>query len=567
MSNKLIVKSELTINAPVERVWKVLSVPERLARLFSPSAKAVFSEQRGRLTGNMTLGELTFELTMTRYDLLLSAPSCTIVLRLSENAQGGCNAAMASACSPDSGFLVRERDLFNVLSRLRSVTAYPTVNQAAAGAAQPVAKPETSPSAAHQKSAAHSAAQHSAKRSTHAARKLRTAAIALGLCAVILLGVFTLPGLFSANRHSESVIQSAAGASDLSAMVNYQTAVSLSLGSTRHDAQQAFGTKGIHLDGERYLYRSEALTGTGQPAEQVCVEYKDGAASRITYLNLSVSSAVAQLPNKYPAITATDLNGIVEQAGAPLSMFRRAAGDTGEQLEVHFGYLDPFANFDPAWRGELAVYADPAAGTVTMDYCQGYDGSDPLVVGSLENTLLANQFDSYTVYLQDKYQYDKALLLTREFSRGDVERIYGALNEYDAGSGVKAYSAACTEMLEDGATPAYQYTFGFEDNGAFRLAAFVNMRLMNRENMLNGTRWQSVTRNMSYGEVRALLGILPTAVYVNDNSLILGYGRYLGGAVTEQQFELVVRFRLDTLYADVVYKNAAESQAESSSEE
>ena len=41
----------------------------------------------------------------------------------------------------------------------------------------------------------------------------------------------------------------------------------------------------------------------------------------------------------------------------------------------------------------------------------GYDGADPLMVSSLEGTPLEYQYDSYTEFLQDKYQTSMTILL------------------------------------------------------------------------------------------------------------------------------------------------------------
>ncbi len=553
MSNKIVVKSELTINAPVERVWSFLTLPKQFPRLFSPTATADFAAQKGSLVGSMTLGELNFKLTLTPYDLLLSSPACTIVMRLAGQADGRCHAVMAASCVPESGFAVRERDLFNVLSRLRSVTGYPedetlpapstpsenrTVYRGDRGASEKSFKP--TPSTAKP------------KRVT-TAKGTPWKPILIGVVALAVIGIaaLTIPKL-TARAGRGDIDQSAAH--DLSALVNLDTARSLLPGASRREVEQLFGTSGVKLSGDRYVYRSDATNTAGQPLEQVCVDYSNGTVRALTYLNLT-NSTVIGLQNTYPVISATDLDGIIAQAGAPLSMFRLSADGDAQQLEAHFGYLDPFANFDPAWRGEIAVTVRPD-GSLSTDFCRGYDGSDPLLVASLENSPLAAQYDSYTVYLQDKYQYDKALLMTNGFSRGDAQRIFGAMSEYDAGSGAMAMRTASAEMLPDGTTPLYQYSFGFEGNGAFNMSAFVNMRLLNKAGMLDNTRWQAVTRNMSYGEVRVLTGILPTAVYVNDNSLLLCYGCYVGGGETEQQFELVVKLDRATMLSENVYFNS-----------
>lgn len=556
MSNKTIVKSEMFINAPASRVWAFLSAPARLARLFSPSAKAEFAEQNGEEIGYLALGELRFDLKKVPYDLLLQSKACTIVLRLNPTANGRTEAVMAASCLNDSGFIVRERDLFNTLSRLRSVTALPESELPPEPAAEPVAE-----QAAEQPQKSKKERAPREKKPVTFKGILKVAAGFLAVVAIAAAGVFVVPRITVMLNNAKDTA-AAPAAEDLSAKVGYDAALSLALGAGEKEVSAHFGTDGIELDENRTVYRSKAQTEDGLPLEQVCVEYSGGKAVRVTYLNLQHCRAVGEITDPYINVGTGDPAAIAEKVGASVSMIRRYAAEEGELSELHFGFVDPYANFDPAWSGQLVFTVDTAANLVSSEYTVPYDGGDPLVVGALEGTSLALQYDSYSEYLHDKHQLDRALCLNAGFSRGDARRIFGEMTEYDAGSGVKVWQIDSEELLADGTTPAYRYSFGFYDNGAFNMASYVNMRLMNKTGVLPQTRCSAITYNMSYNEVRTLAGILPTAVYVNENYLILGYGAYVGGAVTEEQFELVVKIDRDTMYAAGVYNNSEQSAAE-----
>ncbi|MEG2233580.1 MAG: hypothetical protein RRZ42_02980 [Oscillospiraceae bacterium] len=552
MANKTIVKSEMLMNAPISRAWRFLTNPERFARLFSPSARAEFTQNRTTYIGTMKLGDLNFNLKMTPYDVLLSASSCTIVMRLCETDEvGKCSVVMASSYLPESGFSVRERDLFNVLSRLKSVISDPEA---------PSPTSEATPPTHTQRQAASAHIEH---KSAHGSPKLGVRRIIMAAAALLLivLGVLFIPRLSVFDKSNR--IQSAAGAADLSALVTYENASAIALGNSKSDIEMKLGTSGIKHSADSYIYRSTTLSGSGLPYEQIKIVYKSAAASSITYLNLNNSTAVGAITNVFPTVTAGTLDQVSAAVGAPLSMFRRYLTDSGaEMLEAHYGYLDPFANFDEAWRGEIAVVQNTADGTVTMDVCKGYDGSDPLMVNTIADTPLQHQFDSYSDFLNDKYQYDKALLMLNHFSRGDAFRIFGEMSEYDAGSGAMVYRRSSPETVPDTEIPLYSTSFGFDATGVYSMSSFVNMRLMNKGDMLNGTRYEAVTRNMSYGEVRTLMGILPTAVFVNENFLTLCYGKYIDGpTTTEQQFELVVKLKSATMSVNGVYNNMTAPEA------
>ena len=93
------------------------------------------------------------------------------------------------------------------------------------------------------------------------------------------------------------------------------------------------------------------------------------------------------------------------------------------------------------------------------------------------------------------------------------------------------------------------------------MGSFANLALYERAGTLEHTRAASISRNMSYGEVRTLMGIVPTALFVNENFYYVCYGNYLGGAEIEEQFALVVKFDIDTNMSDRIYDNAPRSGA------
>ncbi|MEG2083746.1 MAG: hypothetical protein RRY38_04010 [Oscillospiraceae bacterium] len=76
--------------------------------------------------------------------------------------------------------------------------------------------------------------------------------------------------------------------------------------------------------------------------------------------------------------------------------------------------------------------------------------------------------------------------------------------------------------------------------------------------MLADCRRTAVAPGMTYSEVRTLVPIVPTALFVNDNFYTVCYGKYLGGTEIKHQFEFVVSFSLGSNVAETIFDNVAE---------
>ena len=82
------------------------------------------------------------------------------------------------------------------------------------------------------------------------------------------------------------------------------------------------------------------------------------------------------------------------------------------------------------------------------------------------------------------------------------------------------------------------------------------MRLFDKPNTLDQSRYASVTRGMNYNEVRRLVGILPTALFVDQSYYTLCYGNYTGRSSFDQQFLFMARFDLQTDCVISIWNNA-----------
>ncbi len=530
--DKIVLKVQRYIGASAEEVWSYLDDPQRLPTLFTSSARAAWERGDGAVAeGTMSLGRLSFRLRLCPFDLSLCSEPCVIVLRLTPEEEG-CVAAMAARYSPSSGFSVLQSDLENVLSRLEQAVCGPPEEQKS----RPV-KPEGA-----------------AKKNAAGRGGWKKAAIAAGVVVAAAALVFGGVRLAASKRE----LPPAENAEDLSLAVTYENALALSPGQSRAEIERALGTQGVARGRDEVVYRSSDLGLYGVPRELVLVAYENGAAASITYLNTAASGDYTAAAGRSVSEAGGAPEELSAQIGLPVSMLRRYTLGGDQMQEIHFGFCDPFANFDPAWRGEIAVTQNQTQGTASVGYWGGYDGADPLMVGRLEEgTPLAGQYDSYTEFLHDKYQYDRALSLLGRWSMGDMLRWYPELEAYESGSGATAYRAFYASPVGDGAQPRYTVSYLLNNANGFMMGSFANLALYEREDTLTGTRAASVTRNMSYGEVRTLLGILPTALFVDENGYYVCYGRYLGGAEIEEQFALVIRFDPDTDLSEQVYANAA----------
>jgi hypothetical protein len=276
----------------------------------------------------------------------------------------------------------------------------------------------------------------------------------------------------------------------------------------------------------------------------------------ITYLDLDACTAVGSLQGATYVVNA-DMTPqeMAESMGVNISMVRSYQLGEEEIQEIHFGYLDPFANFDPAWRGEFVVTKNVTQNTVQTRFWPAYDGRDPLMIDTLEGHPVANQYENYTDFLQDKYSFELSLYMLNRFSIGDARSVFGEMELYSTDGGVALYFHDAPEFLAGTETPIYRYTFGFDARNGFVLSSYTNMRLIGREGMLDESDYTAITRGMAYAEVREYMKVLPTAVIVDKTYFTLCYGKRLESSTHESQFELMIRFDIENNYAQNIYNN------------
>ena len=105
-------------------------------------------------------------------------------------------------------------------------------------------------------------------------------------------------------------------------------------------------------------------------------------------------------------------------------------------------------------------------------------------------------------------------------------------------------------------------SFGYDAlAGHYRMCSFVNMRLVDKRGMLDGTRYETASKGMSYNEIRGLMGIVPTAIYMDETCYTVCYGHYIDDSSADDQFEVEVRISfIDDIVQDV-FNNVARAQA------
>ena len=572
MPNNKLIKVDIAVNAPLATVWKWLFSPDNLRRLVDfPISADLHATGHGCYSGTVMLDTTRFDTTVKPHDITFSASGHLLGIRVTEVGRG-CRVLLACSTPEGRRALYTEPCMRTTLHRLKALVensaprsfsyddtptvpgSSPAVEAPARGSDSLAGFTAYSDPPAPRLSAPPPVSYGSDRTRATGVFWVRAlgAVLSLLLCfAAIAAGILFVPRLLQ--RWPASTV-TASLPPDLSDSVTMDLAVTLTPGTSEDTIVELFGTTGIEQDGAR-VYRSSRMDGAGQPIVQVKVNYVDGVAQRITCLDLSSSTAVGALNvSSIPAAYGDTLEAMEAAAGVSVSMVRRWVDEGGEHTEYHFGYLDPFANFSPEWRGEIVVTMNAADGSSHVRNWIGYDGSDPLMVRSLEGEAVAFQYDNYDEFLHDKYQFDYSMLLLNRYSRGDLRAVFGEHIAYDGGGGFEFHYLDSVERITqpDGSeTPLWRMTFGLNTKGQFMVGSYLNMRLAAREGTLQGCRPSAVAPGMTYSEVREHLPILPAALYVNESGFMLCYGLRSDKTATEDQFEFVVSFGIDNLVESV----------------
>ncbi len=573
-------EASVSTTLSVEDLWKLVTNKDIIENITNLKVRSDITDKEGSGNGVLTIGNGVFFARYIPFEAELNGTQAKLKVRATATATGS-RIAIAAALPEDSILSLSSERLQGFLNNLRSAASrYSSIsNQSGAGEtyASPAATPselssdtnhierETAPkqeiNAASNRSAADSRAydyftselspdssdltapKKKSRRGRRAAVLLSLFAILLSLVAIVY---FYFRGLVTST--------------DMSYRVSLENAKSISLGMTKSQVAFQLGTNGLVEEDNRIVYRSVSETDEKQPGELISIIYDSSdRVSSVSYLDRKASNSIYKILSfPYELDAKMSVNEIVSTTGIPLSLYRKYSKDGAQMEEVHFGYLDPSANFDPAWRGEFVILLDRTNETITIRNWGYFDGSDPTMAGSIENTPFANQYDNYTDFLNDRFQYSRSLLLLNGYSLGDTKYFFdGEPVHYSNDFGYQFYSVDSAETLPDSEVPLYRISVGYDNKGAFKMASFSNMRLYNKAGTLKDSDYRAITRGMSYGEIRSLMRLVPTAIYIDSTYFSVCYGRFLNTDVADEQFEVIVRFDLENNYSQKVLINTA----------
>ncbi|MEG1943962.1 MAG: hypothetical protein RR058_00885 [Oscillospiraceae bacterium] len=541
--NSIVSKASVELNASAAETFSFLTNQNNLELLCERPITAEMTSENDKLQGTVTVGSMVFSASVSPYTIELSGDKIHFGLRVADN---GAHCKVIAAAAHDEGCTDRITDeaLQLMLQKLRTALMSGKIDDALAekssedGRNSPV-------NSVKRRAAVPKAKVVGKKKPNYAVLFLLAAA----LCTLLVLGIRAL--FFGDRRPSLP--------STLSIGVTYDNMQRLSLGDDRQAAEQLFGSSGEKHGERAYLYMSNRLDKSSRPVEQVLVRYSaDGKAEEITYLNLDVATIIKPTITVGAFTADMSIEQLEAAAGAHCSMIRLCKDSDGANLkQVFFGYVDPFANFSKSWKSELIVTINETAKTVAVERWPAYDGNDSLLISSLDKSNLALQYDDYDKYLSDKFFFDRVMQMKNKYTHGDVVLLFGRdYVTYNSGNGVVLNSLDSVETLPDTDTPVHRMSFGYDSRGGFVMFSYSNMRFFEKAGTLAEGVADNISIGISYSEVERLLGILPTAVFIDETSFSLCYGRFLKPTLQDEQFELVVRFSLATNLVEKSFDNS-----------
>ena len=335
--------------------------------------------------------------------------------------------------------------------------------------------------------------------------------------------------------------------------VDLAKASTLELGMTPGEVGSILGVDGTTANG---------VTVYGN-ADSVAVTYLNGTASRIVIRNQlnSITPLRGGTVLASPTLTTADtidFASMEEAYGYKVSEIEKLYDDNGDKyVLLHFGYIDPLANFDPNWRGEDV--ATIAAGGSSIKTWYRESQVKGLLCGD-KTGKPAEHYTFFSDYLQDFYAYCSSMNLLNNYSRGDIMAILdGTLTKYATYGALEMYDLVLNDplamMMKDGVSvPAYKITVSL-NNGYFVNALYCNMRFANDSSIPLNT--YGVARGASMSDIQSSIQRLPTAMLYDTSSIYLCWGAMREGNTIDEQFELVVRFEIENDIAANVYNNSA----------
>lgn len=560
---KIFTKSNIRVDVPRKTVWRYLLSEGSLKRIIDLPAEIIRDTEDARFIRRISIDGHRFYVRYEENAAHLSGEGNYIDVVLNDAGEAT-GVELSIIAGGESSLTISENKARGFLERLKAeIDGDLAEKTAAEDAAQmpadkPAEKLNEKPADEKKKKEKPSDKKTSANDAPILTNIL---SVAVALLLIATAGYFGYKYVFPLVYDGASV-----SASACSEKVTYENTVMLELGFSQSEVENIFGITGEQVEGKT-LYCSTELS-SGIPARQVLIGYDKHIISSITYLDMNSARVLLDgdftLKGVYPADITVD--AISTAANLPVSMYRMFINENAERIsEVHFGYVDPYANFNEAWRGQLVVTANAETAKVSSKGWVVYGAGDGLTVASLEDSVLSRQYDSYTDYLNDKFALDEMMIMKNKFTRGDVKNLFGVeLSIYYDGTetnGTIFYGADSSELIAGTDTPARRMSFGYDTLGHFRMCSLTNMRFINTRGLLTGTAYETVSKGMSYNEVRSIIGIMPTAIYFDESCYTVCYGRLIDEASADDQFELVVRLSVADDKVQAVYNNVARGEA------
>lgn len=566
---RVFTKSNATINAPRKTVWRYLLNDLTLERALGFPAEIIRDTEDSRFIRRLVLKDVSFYVRYEENAAHLSGEGCYIDLTLNDAGEAT-GVELSIIGGSDGRFTANHESVDEFLYRLKAQIDGAKPVSAVVNETPQEEKEEKETAEKDSRKSVFRGMDKEKKENSNSQKetnKKSSSFLTNLLCVVVVLLLiatagyvgwrYLLPKLYDGKK---------ADVSAYSESVTYENASQLELGFSQSEVENIFGITGTEMDGKT-LYCSAELCD-GIPARQVLIGYEKHIISSVTYLDTANARTLLDgdftLKGVYP--TEMTIKGIADAAAKPISMYRMYRDGNGERItEVHFGYCDPYANFNEAWRGQLVVSANNDTAKVSSKGWVVYGAGDGLTVPSLEGSVLARQYDDYTKYLNDKFAFDEMMIMKSKFTKGDVKNLFGAepVLYYDGSeiNGTKLFGIDSSELIEGTQTPALRMSFGYDTLGHFRMCSFTNMRFINERGLLTGTAYESVSKGMSYLEVRKLVGLMPTAIYFDESCYTVCYGRLIDESGADDQFELVVRMSVSDDTVQAVFNNVARGEA------
>ena len=569
-----VLDTSVNIKAEISDVWQLLTNKEIVEKITSLTVRGDINIKADKGNGVLTIGKGIFFINYTPYDIALNGTQAKIRIQLMELSDGCC--AMVACLVPENSILdLNKERLEKFFSNLKMIAESYSQNEIPSDNEEKLEKglKQLQPDVHRRKE------QSVEEKSVEKKVRIKRERAYLGpiyheesgfsnnfgrrILAIILL-LFMLSTIVLATFIRYLKINDNSQFYSLSSSVNLKNAKDISFGEKRNQISYLFNTNGTSIDDNHVVYASALTEGERKPSELIMIEYSSSyRVKAVSYLNLAVASKYYNIKT-FDAQLSYDMtiDEAVKEVGIPFSLYRRYFDRKNNYIEeIHFGYLDPTANFNEAWRGEFEVIFNRTKETLVIKNWGPYDGSDPSMRGSIENTSFANQYDNYTDFLNDRFQFSRSQLLLNRYSLGDTKFFFdGEPVHYSDNFGYHFYSIDSDEKLDDSETPLYRISIGYDNKGGFQMASFSNMRLYNKGGTLKDTHYRLLSRGMTYNEVRSLMNLIPTSIYIDADFYSICYGRFLDTEVTDEQFEVIVRFGIEDNIAHRVLINAAVSE-------